>query len=76
MEPIGRPETSVLNQLAPRNNPEDGRKLFVQHISVTKFTHKVSVAFGKNHRRDSAVVTHVDSATGTSDKLEAASGRV
>jgi hypothetical protein len=25
MEPIGNPETSVLNDLTPRNNPEDRR---------------------------------------------------
>jgi hypothetical protein len=28
MEPTGSPETSVLNQLTPRNDPEDGRIQF------------------------------------------------
>jgi hypothetical protein len=28
MGPIGSPETSVLNQFTPRNNPEDGRIQF------------------------------------------------
>ena len=34
MEPIGSTTTSVLNQLTPRNNPEDGRIRFNRHGSL------------------------------------------
>jgi hypothetical protein len=34
MEPIGSPETSVLNQLMPRNNPQDGRVQFNHNESL------------------------------------------
>ena len=34
MEPIGNPETSVLNQLMPRNDPQDGRVHFNRSESL------------------------------------------